>query len=95
LTSRASGELPASDGGKRLQAKPPLARWRVHHEDALNTPGTINLKMYGVRPFIDAARVYSLAHGLPQTKQRSACAVPAPPARCRPTKHSRCWRRSS
>jgi CBS domain-containing protein len=51
-----------------LQARPPLARWRDFvTEDAPGAPGTINLKMYGVRPFVDAARVYSLAHGLPQT----------------------------
>ncbi len=51
-----------------LQAKPPLARWRDFvTEDAPGAPGTINLKMYGVRPFVDAARVYSLAHALPQT----------------------------
>ncbi len=51
-----------------LQAKPPLARWRDFiTEGPPNTPGTINLKMYGVRPFVDAARVYSLAHALPQT----------------------------
>jgi CBS domain-containing protein len=51
-----------------LQAKPPLARWRNFiTEDAPNYPGTINLKMYGVRPFVDAARVYSLAYALPQT----------------------------
>jgi CBS domain-containing protein len=51
-----------------LQAKPPLARWRDFiTEDAPNYPGTINLKMYGVRPFVDAARVYSLAYALPQT----------------------------
>lgn len=51
-----------------LQAKPPLARWRDFvTEDAPNAPGTINLKLYGVRPFVDAARVYSLAHALPQT----------------------------
>jgi len=51
-----------------LQAKPPLARFKDFvTEDAPGAPGTINLKMYGVRPFVDAARVYSLAHGLPQT----------------------------
>jgi CBS domain-containing protein len=36
-------------------------------EDAPNAPGTINLKLYGVRPFVDAARVYALAFGLAQT----------------------------
>jgi CBS domain-containing protein len=51
-----------------LQAKPPLARWKDFvTEDAPGAPGSINLKMYGVRPFVDAARVYSLAHALPQT----------------------------
>jgi CBS domain-containing protein len=51
-----------------LQAKPPLSRWRdFTTEDAPGAPGTINLKMYGVRPFVDAARVYALAKGLPQT----------------------------
>jgi CBS domain-containing protein len=51
-----------------LQARPPLARWKHFvTEDAPGAAGTINLKMYGVRPFVDAMRVYSLAHGLPQT----------------------------
>mgnify|MGYP001276660004 CR=1 FL=1 len=68
-----------------LQAKPPLARWKDFvTEDAPGAPGTINLKMYGVRPFVDAARVYSLAHGLPQTntveRLRAAGAAGALPA---------------
>jgi CBS domain-containing protein len=36
-------------------------------EDTPNAPGTINLKLHGVRPFADAARVYALAFGLAQT----------------------------
>ncbi|HEY8244415.1 MAG TPA: DUF294 nucleotidyltransferase-like domain-containing protein [Casimicrobiaceae bacterium] len=36
-------------------------------EDAPNAPGTINLKLHGVRPFVDVARVYSLAFGLAPT----------------------------
>jgi CBS domain-containing protein len=68
-----------------LQAKPPLGRWRDFvTEDAPTLPGTINLKMYGVRPFVDAARVYSLAHGLPQTstadRLRAASAASVLPA---------------
>jgi len=68
-----------------LQARPPLARWRDFvTEDAPGAPGTINLKMYGVRPFVDAARVYSLAHALPQTntadRLRAAAAAGALPA---------------
>jgi CBS domain-containing protein len=68
-----------------LQAKPPLARWRDFvTEDAPGAPGTINLKMYGVRPFVDAARVYSLAHGLAPTntadRLRAAAAAGVLPA---------------
>jgi len=68
-----------------LQAKPPLARFKdFATEDAPGAPGTINLKMYGVRPFVDAARVYSLAHGLPQTntaeRLRAAAAAGRLPA---------------
>jgi CBS domain-containing protein len=36
-------------------------------DDAPNAPGTIDLKLYGVRPFVDAARVYALAFSLAQT----------------------------
>lgn len=51
-----------------LQAKPPLAMLRDFvTEDAPNAPHTINLKLYGVRPFVDTARIYALAHALPQT----------------------------
>jgi len=68
-----------------LQARPPLARWRNFvTEDVPGAPGTINLKMYGVRPFVDAARVYSLANGLPQTntadRLRAAAAAGVLPA---------------
>lgn len=68
-----------------LQARPPLARFKDFvTEDAPGAPGTINLKMYGVRPFVDAARVYSLAHALPQTntadRLRAAAAAGVLPA---------------
>jgi CBS domain-containing protein len=68
-----------------LQARPPLARWRdFATEDAPGAPGTINLKLYGVRPFIDAARVYSLAHALAPTntadRLRAAAAAKVLPA---------------
>ena len=36
-------------------------------EDAPNAPHSIDLKLYGVRLFVDAARIYALAQGLPQT----------------------------
>lgn len=35
--------------------------------DAPEAPHSIDLKMHGTRPFVDAARLYALAHGLPQT----------------------------
>ena len=51
-----------------LQAKPPLGMLRDFiTEDAPNAPHSINLKLYGVRPFVDTARIYALAHALPHT----------------------------
>lgn len=51
-----------------LQSGPPLGRLRDFvTEDAPGAPHTINLKLYGVRPFVDAARIYALAHGIAQT----------------------------
>jgi CBS domain-containing protein len=46
-----------------LQAKPALGVLG----DFVTDDGAVNLKLYGVRPFVDAARVYALAFGLPQT----------------------------
>ena len=68
-----------------LQARPPLGRWRDFvTENAPDAPNTINLKMYGVRPFVDAARILALARGLPQTgtaeRIRAAAAAGAMPA---------------
>jgi CBS domain-containing protein len=51
-----------------LQARPALGvLGGFATEDAPNAPGTINLKLHGVRPFVDAARVYALAFGLAPT----------------------------
>lgn len=36
-------------------------------DDVPQAPHSIDLKMHGARPFVDAARLYALAHGLPQT----------------------------
>jgi CBS domain-containing protein len=47
-----------------LQAKPPLGWIR---DFTTGDENTLNLKLYGVRPFVDAARVYALGRGLPQT----------------------------
>jgi CBS domain-containing protein len=50
-----------------LQARPPIGLLRdfVTDEDSAY-PGTIDLKKYGVRPLVDAARVWALALKLPQ-----------------------------
>lgn len=51
-----------------LQVRPALGRWRDFvTEDTPEAPKTINLKQYGVRPFIEAARIMAFARGLPQT----------------------------
>ncbi|MCS7100148.1 MAG: DUF294 nucleotidyltransferase-like domain-containing protein, partial [Burkholderiaceae bacterium] len=64
-----------------LQARPPLARWR---DFATEADGTINIKLYGVRPFVDCARILALARGLPGTgtvaRFRAAIAAGALPA---------------
>jgi CBS domain-containing protein len=46
-----------------LQAKPALGVLG----DFVTDGGSVNLKLYGVRPFVDAARVYALAFGLAHT----------------------------
>jgi len=51
-----------------LQARPALGTLRDFvTEDAPNAPHSIDLKVYGARLFVDAARIYALAQGLPQT----------------------------
>jgi CBS domain-containing protein len=51
-----------------LQATPPLGRFgRFLTEDVPGAKGTIDLKLHGARIFIDAARVFALAHAIPQT----------------------------
>jgi CBS domain-containing protein len=46
-----------------LQGGPALGRFGRFATEG----GLINLKLHGVKVFVDAARVYALAHGLPQT----------------------------
>ena len=51
-----------------LQCKPPLGVWRGFRFDRNHEfPRTIDLKTYGTRPFVDAARVLALAHGVAHT----------------------------
>ena len=69
----------------------PLRRFR-------HRGGLINLKLHGVKVFVDAARVYALAHGLQQTNtaerlraasRTSACAT-SPPRRTLSTSSRAC-----
>ncbi len=51
-----------------LQARPALNRLGgFATEDVPGASGTINLKLQGARIFIDAARIYALARGMPHT----------------------------
>jgi CBS domain-containing protein len=45
-----------------LNTKPPLGMLRDFTDTDSEHPGTIDLKKYGARPFIDAARIFALAH---------------------------------
>ena len=49
-----------------LESRPPLGRLRDFSTTRAGGRA-LNLKLNGARPFIDAARIYALAHGLPQT----------------------------
>ena len=54
--------------GNALQVRPPLGLLRdfaLEQSDAF--PGTLDLKKFGARPFVDAARVIALAHGIRDT----------------------------
>jgi CBS domain-containing protein len=55
--------------GNALTCRPPLGTIRDFVLDSSDKdfPKTINLKMYGSRPFVDAARVYSLIYGVGHT----------------------------
>ena len=55
--------------GNALTCRPPLGKIRdfVLDDSDKDFPHTINLKMYGSRPFVDAARVFSLIYGVQHT----------------------------
>jgi CBS domain-containing protein len=51
-----------------LESRPPLGLLRdFATADAPERAHSVNLKLNGARPFIDAARIYALAHGIAQT----------------------------
>jgi CBS domain-containing protein len=54
--------------GNALDTSPPVGFWgELRLEDSGEFPGTIDIKKLGARPFVDAARVWALAHALPAT----------------------------
>jgi CBS domain-containing protein len=68
-----------------LLAKPALGTLREFAtEDVPNAPHSIDLKTYGVRLFVDAARIYALAHGLPQTNTVERLRAAGPRTRMSP-----------
>jgi CBS domain-containing protein len=51
-----------------LESRPPLGMLRdFATADAPQKAHSVNLKLNGARPFTDAARIYALAYGIPQT----------------------------
>lgn len=67
-----------------LRARPPLGLLRDFTPDASEAfPGTLDLKAYGARPFVDGARTLALAHRVPATstaaRLRAAAAAGALP----------------
>ncbi len=47
-----------------MQVRPPLGVLRDFVADDSELPGTIDLKKYGTRPFVDAGRIFALKHGV-------------------------------
>lgn len=63
-----------------LSCEPPLGFWRDFSFEAnKDYPHTLDLKLQGVRPFVDAARINALAHGIAATNtaERLRAAAPA------------------
>jgi CBS domain-containing protein len=66
--TRASPAFLRQMAENAVQARPALGTLRdFATEDVPNAPHSIDLKLYGARPFVDPARIYALAQGLPQT----------------------------
>jgi CBS domain-containing protein len=66
--------------GNALTCRPPIGTLRDFVLDNSDKafPRTINLKMYGSRPFVDAARVYSLVYGARHTNTIERLRLTAP-----------------
>lgn len=51
-----------------LEQEPPLTWWRgFHYDGCRDYPHTLDLKTHGIRLFVDALRVFALAHGVEAT----------------------------
>ena len=61
-----------------LQVRPPLGVLRDFVADDRELPGTIDLKKYGARPFIDAARIFALKHGVSASNTAERIRLAAP-----------------
>ncbi|MBP8120221.1 MAG: nucleotidyltransferase, partial [Burkholderiales bacterium] len=67
-----------------LQVRPPLGLLRDFVKDdgeAGEYPGTIDLKKFGTRPFVDAARIFSLRHGVAASNTADRLRLAAPKMR--------------
>lgn len=61
-----------------LQARPPLGVIRDFVPDDSDHPGTLDLKRYGARPFIDASRIFALVHGVSATNTAERLRIAGP-----------------
>lgn len=66
-----------------LIVRPPLGIFRDFVTDDENNPGTIDLKKYCVRPFVDAARLLALRVGVEATNTADRLRLVAPKIRLR------------
>ena len=67
-----------------LQVRPPLGVLRDFVADDSELPGTIDLKKYGARPFIDAGRIFALKHGVSAANTAERIRLAAPKMRMQP-----------
>jgi CBS domain-containing protein len=67
-----------------VQVRPPLGVLRDFVADDSDLPGTIDLKKYGVRPFVDAARIFALKHGVSASNTAERIRLAAPKMRMQP-----------
>jgi len=67
-----------------LQVRPPLGLLRDFVADDSELPGTVDLKKYGARPYVDAARIFALKHGVSASNTAERIRLAAPRMRMPP-----------